>query len=498
MDNEGRLESGFSENLALALNIQRLRYVERNVYSAQLLVNREISRQHFLDLGMTVSGVARREPDRSEVVYENSTGTPAWYGFSNQAAVRTFGNLNEHAVEATGNWRARLGSSGNRFFHFGGLYRHASRDASNRAYSISLLHALSPSEQSLEPESLFDGRLTEGSDPNLHLIVLGAGGSYAAKENLAAGYGMLTLELTPNLEVVGGARVEHSAVDVRSLSSAGEPSIAKPTYTDVLPSLAFNYRPGSKVNLRLSGTQTLSRPEYRELSPILFREVIHGDNVKGNENLKRALIRNLDLRAEWYPRSGEVLSVALFAKWFHQPIERIYTGTSGERIITYVNAHGARNYGVELEARRSLDFVSPSLITLSVFANATLMHSRIDIDSTAGSVTNPERKMVGQAPYVLNGGITWRHPAADASATLLFNRVGERITEAGEVPLPDVVEKPRNMLDASITFPLFGTLGARVDGKNLLNSRFLQTQGGVIREGYWSGRVFSIGFSWRQ
>lgn len=292
--------------------------------------------------------------------------------------------------------------------------------------------------------------------------------------------------------------MEHSAVEVSSLSSAGEPSLATPTYTDVLPSLAFNYRPGPNINLRLSGTQTLSRPEYRELSPILFREVINGENVKGNADLKRALIRNLDLRAEWYPRSGEVLSVALFAKWFHQPIERIFTGTSGERIITYINAKGARNYGVELEARRSLDFLSPSLVTLSVFANATLMHSRIDIDSTAGSVTNPERKMVGQAPYVLNGGITWKHPTADASATVLFNRVGERITEAGEVPLPDVVEKPRNMLDASITFPLFGTLGARIDGKNLLNSRFLQTQGPVIREGYISGRVFSIGFSWKQ
>ncbi len=498
MDNEGRLETGYSENLALPLNIQRLRYVERNVYSSQLSLNQEISRQHFLDLAVTLSGVARREPDRSEIVYENSTGTPSWYGFANQAAVRTFGQLTEHAIEASANWRARLGNSGNRFLHFGGLYRHGSRDATNRGYSISLIRAISPEEQSLDPETLFDGRLTEGSDPNLHVILLGAGGSYTARENLAAGYGMFTYELSPSLEVVGGARVEHSAVEVSSLSSAGEGSLAQPVYTDVLPSLAFNFKAGQNINLRLSGTQTLSRPEYRELSPILFREVINGDNVKGNANLKRALIRNLDLRAEWYPRSGEVFSVALFAKWFHQPIERIYDGTSGERIITYINAKGARNYGVELEARRSLDFLAENLITFSVFANATFMHSRIDIDPTEGSVTNAERKMVGQAPYVLNGGITWKHPNADASATVLFNRVGERITEAGEIPLPDIVEKPRNMLDASVTFPLFATLGARLDGKNLLNARYLQTQGPAVREGYLSGRVFSIGFSWQQ
>ncbi len=210
MDNEGRLESGYSENLALPLNIQRLRYVERNLYSSQLSINREISRQHFLDLGVTVSGVARREPDRSEIVYETSTGTPIWYGFANQAAVRTFGNLTEHAVEGSANWRARLGSSGNRFLHFGGLYRHASRDATNRGYSISLIRQIDPAEQNLPAEELFDGRLTQGSDPNMHIIVLGAGGSYTAMENLAAGYGMFTYELSPSLEVVGGARVEHS------------------------------------------------------------------------------------------------------------------------------------------------------------------------------------------------------------------------------------------------------------------------------------------------
>jgi outer membrane receptor protein involved in Fe transport len=106
--------------------------------------------------------------------------------------------------------------------------------------------------------------------------------------------------------------------------------------------------------------------------------------------------------------------------------------------------------------------------------------------------------MVGQAPYVINAGLTWRHPSADASATLLFNRVGERISEAGEIPLPDVVEQPRNVLDASVGFPLFGGIRGRADVKNLLDAPYRLTQGTVVREGYRSGRVFSIGFSWRQ
>jgi outer membrane receptor protein involved in Fe transport len=499
MDNEGRFETGTSENLALPLQVQRLRYVERNIYASQLGVHQELADRHFLDFGLTVSGVSRKEPDRSEVVYETSTGTPTWYGFSNEAAVRTFADLTEHNYEGSASWQFRFGATpGNRFVQIGALHRSTDRHATNQAYSISLLRPLAPADRALTPEQIFDGRFTSGSADNFGVGPLAAGGSYTAADKLTAGYGMLTLELGKSLEVIGGARIEHSTVEVRSLSTAGEPSLATPSYTDVLPSLAFNYRAGENTNIRVSATQTLSRPEYRELSPILFREVIGGDNVKGNPDLKRALVRNVDVRWEWYPSGGEVLSVALFAKNFSDPIERVYTGTSGTRIITYVNAKGADNYGVELEARKGLGMLGATFQPFTVFANATIMKSKIRLDLTGGSVTNAERKMVGQAPYVLNAGMTWRHPSVDASATLLFNRVGERISEAGEIPLPDVVEQPRNVLDGSVAFPLFGGLSGRADVKNLLDAPYRLTQGSVVREGYRAGRVFSIGFSWKQ
>jgi outer membrane receptor protein involved in Fe transport len=106
--------------------------------------------------------------------------------------------------------------------------------------------------------------------------------------------------------------------------------------------------------------------------------------------------------------------------------------------------------------------------------------------------------MVGQAPYVLNAGLSWSHPSSDASATLLFNRVGQRITEAGESPLPDIVEAPRNVLDASVRLPLVNTLSMRIDARNLLNASYRLSQGAVTRESYEAGRVFSIGFAWQQ
>lgn len=500
MDNEGRRESGYSENLGLSLEIQRLRYVERNVLSTQLSLHHELGGRHMIDWGLSRSSVGRREPDRSEIVYARETegAAPAWYGFSNEAAVRTFADLSERSLEANASWQYYLGEpSDNRSIKIGGQYRSTDRVADNNAYSISLARPLSVENRQRPPEELFGGAFSGTGDDFFRIVPLAAGGSYTARDRLAAAFAMVTWPLLPSVDITGGARVEQSTVRVSSLSTVGTPSLAEPAYTDLLPSVALTWRAGADVNFRFSVSQTLSRPEYRELSPILYREVIGFDNVRGNPDLRRALIQNYDIRWEWYPNRGEIISVGVFAKEFTDPIERIYLGSSGTRIITYVNARGASNRGVEVELRKHLGAVTGLLRNVAIFTNATVMKSTISIDPDAGSITNASRRMVGQAPYVVNAGLTWTHPDADASATVLFNRVGSRITEAGELPLPDVIEQARSVLDVSLRFPIAGALDGRVDARNLLDTPYLTTQGDVTRERYRAGRVFAVGFSWK-
>ena len=92
----------------------------------------------------------------------------------------------------------------------------------------------------------------------------------------------------------------------------------------MLPALALNYQLHRDQILRLSASQTLSRPEYREIANVSSFEPIGGIITFGNPNLQRALIQNYDARWEWYPRPGEVLSVGVFAKRFEDPIERVF------------------------------------------------------------------------------------------------------------------------------------------------------------------------------
>jgi len=105
--------------------------------------------------------------------------------------------------------------------------------------------------------------------------------------------------------------------------------------------------------------------------------------------------------------------------------------------------------------------------------------------------------MVGQAPYVVNAGLTYFAQSNGLSATVLYNRVGPRIYAAGDRPLPDVIEEPRNNVDVSLRLPVAGPFSARIDAKNLLDDPYLVRQGTVTREKYRTGQTVQAGLVWR-
>lgn len=505
-DNEARYEIGTSENYGnLPLEITRLRYVERSVGSAQMLGEHELRDRHRITWAVTGSRVSRVEPDRSEFVYaiENDPKTgaalaPAWFATAGEGAVRTFGDLSEDAMEAKADYRFGLGRSGQSFFKFGGLYRTTSRDADNLVYSITA-PLLSRASRELAPEQIFDGRFSGPGMNMFRVAPLSQGGSYQAEDRLLAGYAMAEIWVTDRVRAITGARVEQSDMRVVSEPTVGAAAETDPSFTDVLPSLALNVTLTNSQSLRLSASQTLSRPEYRELARVQYRDVLGAENVVGNPDLVRALIRNFDVRWELYPSSGEIFSIALFGKLFENPIERIYLGTSGTKVVTFMNAESATNYGVEFEARKRFGFLSESLENLTGFMNATVMKSEIDIGSASAgaSKVNDKRPMVGQSPYVVNAGFTYSSLNGSTSVTMLYNIFGERIVSAATEPLPDVYERARSQLDFSLRFPFVSRISAKLDVKNILDSPYETRQGTVLREYYKGGRIFSTGFSWR-
>jgi outer membrane receptor protein involved in Fe transport len=502
-DNDARIERGRFENEGIDAKITRMQYVQRAVHSAQLSGEHQFSTQK-VDWALTSSGVQRDEPDRSEFV-QAVTHTASggeilhWLNTGNEGAVRTFSTLKESSSEGKLNYQLSFRAFGREHaIKVGGLGRHTNRDADTRAYSISAPGA-SEAVVGLDPEQIFDGRFSGPRDSVFTIAPLSQGGSYDARDRLGAGYVMTELSITERARLIGGVRYEDDQLTIDAFSTLGTPVVVTKHWQDVLPSLALNYVLTGTQQLRLSATKTLARPEYRELAPITSRDVLNGDDTQGNDKLERTSVTNADFRWEWYPHDGEVLSFGVFAKQFKNPIERVYQAAgSGTRSVFYTNADRATNYGVEAEVRKSLGFVIPRLQRLQAFVNATVMESKIELDpNTQASATNLKRRMVGQAPYVLNAGLTYLAIGNGTSATMLFNRVGERIDAAGDRPLPDVIERSRNALDLSIRFPVSGAFSARLDGKNLLDAPYRTTQGTVTREEYHVGRLVQAGLVWR-
>jgi outer membrane receptor protein involved in Fe transport len=502
-DNSARIETGHFENEGIDAEIVRMDYIQRAVSSAQLVGEHEYGSQRF-DWAVSSSGVHRDEPDRSEyveVITPNPSGgqTLRWLATGNGGAVRTFSALSEHSVESKGDYQWNFSGFGrDHSLKIGGLARQTTRNADTRAYSISAPGA-GDSVTTLDAEQIFDGRFTRPGYSVFTIAPLAQGGSYDAHDHLAAGYAMFELGLSSKARFIGGARYESDRLNVNALSTLGNPLSIHKNWDDVLPSAALNLQLSDAQQVRFSVSRTLARPEYREIAPIETRDVLNGDDVLGNDELQRTSIVNGDARWEWYPRSGEVLSFGVFAKQFTNPIERVYQAAgSGTRVVFYTNALSATNYGAEIEARKNLAFIAPVLERFEGFANVTVMESRIHLgDDTRASATNKSRRMVGQAPYVLNGGLTYLTQGNSTSATLLFNRVGPRIYAAGDSPLPDVLEEPRNVLDLSIRLPVAGAFSARIDAKNLMDSPYVVQQGTVTRERYRTGQIVQAGLVWR-
>jgi outer membrane receptor protein involved in Fe transport len=191
-----------------------------------------------------------------------------------------------------------------------------------------------------------------------------------------------------------------------------------------------------------------------------------------------------------------VISLAVFGKWFQDPIEERYIGGSGTTTRTFTNADDATNYGVEIEVNHGLGWLHSGLEPFTLFGNLTLMESVVKVDESG----EENRPLVGQAPYVVNSGVAYADQARGLSATLLYNVVGDRIVNARSLgaDVVDVVERPRHLVDLTLRFPLIGSATAKIDLENLLDSPFKLEQGPVLREHYRTGRSVSLGITWRQ
>jgi TonB-dependent receptor len=223
------------------------------------------------------------------------------------------------------------------------------------------------------------------------------------------------------------------------------------TVIDLLPSVNVIYNFNKKMKLRGSISQTVSRPEFRELAPFNFYNFILDNITSGNPYLKRTKITNCDIRYEVYPGSGQIISLSGFYKNFDNPIETINrTGTSGAPELYFSNIDRSQSFGGELEFRFKLGFLSKVenhklWDQLTLYSNVSLIKSVVNMDEVIGAGGN--RPLQGQSPYIINSGLFYTNKKEDFNVTLSYNVIGPRIYIVGNQQEPSVWENGRNVID---------------------------------------------------
>lgn len=469
-------------------------FVSNQLASTQLIGEHSLGTQRLkADWYLSYSRTQRDQPDFRKLYYNRTSGTDEPFlayipvgSASPNLAGKFYSYLHENAFSAETKFtysfnfleRKSLVRAGY-FFQ----YRDRLFDARVLGYTITNLvkfytenenpNAILASEPGLlfQPDHIGEAgfSIDEITNPSDH---------YTGRSDLHATYLMLDQHLLSWFRLVYGVRLEFFHQQMQSFNYINQPVVVNTRSSDLgnlpfdlLPSINGIFKLTDQTNLRASFSKTAVRPEFRELAPFSFYDFTTTSVVIGNDTLARSNIYNYDLRYEFFPGAGQVLSVGAFYKKFNEPIEQtIDFISSGGYIRSYRNVTSATNYGAELDIRKNLDFFAPVWHQAENFLlqlNAAWIRSVADV-SLIANAADSTRSLQGQSPYILNIGLSYLEPNSETSVTVLFNQIGRRIMYVGSKEYLDIYENPRPVLDLQLSKRIFPKATLRLNVQDLL------------------------------
>lgn len=508
-------------------NAQEGRTIQSQFYEQRRQLIYQVKSEHYLpgvkskiDFNASYTKGNSMVPDFKMVEYgffrDNTTGQVMGYTFGATAGngIRRFYRyLSEDVLDTRLAAEVPLGDQGKigvRKIKFGGAYLQNDRRQDLYEYVVANGNAV------YAPVLNGEGGLDSILGPD-HFVVSNHVVDYVYQKNnnaiigkstVSSAFAMLDYALLSRLRVSGGLRMESATLfsdvlayhqlgykrnDKRRANEAGFPYVNPADIHDTrfLPSvnLIGKLRDDDKaqVNLRLNYSQTVARPSLRELNDAAVFDNEFRTLIYGNSDLKTVSIRNYDLRAESYFNNGDNISLSVFYKDFTNHIE-VGFGNSG---LTWNNVGHSTVRGIELEGRKKL------LRSLEFRLNATLVRSNSEVVRTVFEVVDGvknylpvdtiNRPMFGQAPYIVNGILSYSADSLGLIVTASYNVQGPRLVIAGIVKgRPDVYETPRHLIDLKLSKTLGKHFMISITVRDLLNQpvrrAYKYNSGGQIKD----------------
>lgn len=461
-------------------------YRSRTTYNGQL-TGKHTFTSDALDWSIGYAYANRHLPDRRRYLIDDALESGVYALSTGNDISREWTQLDEHILS--------LGVNDKHHFNFGnfepdlqvgayGEYRSREYQTRNFIYNWNVSDNNMPSDfRHSDIPTLLSSEANMGYDKLYLLEEKQMRNNYRGHNTLGAGYLALSLPFG-KLGIHAGVRFEHNDMELISNSRDYEKSESSRHYKtdDVFPSLNTTYKISDQHQVRLSYGRSINRPEFREVSSSVYYDFDLASNVQGNTELKNCYVDNLDLRYEWYPSRGELISLAVFYKHFDSPIEWTYTVAGGTDLIySYKNAKSANNYGVELDIRKNLGFIG--LKDFSWSFNGALIKSKVQFEKGA---KEEDRPMQGQSPYLINTGIFYKNAPLKMDIALLYNRIGKRIIGVGRSEgstgddsnsrVPHSYEMPRNTIDFSLAKKFGEHLELKLNVRDLLAEKIYYKQ----------------------
>jgi TonB-dependent receptor len=354
---------------------------------------------------------------------------------------------------------------------------------------------------------------------------------YTGEQEISAWYWMMDLPLNNWLNLIGGVRYETTHLSIINDPEPGafwfpagaltetnlNPGDADVGIkeTDILPSIGFVYSPFEQLTLRGSYSETIARQTFKELTPILQQEYLGGDVFIGNPHLQMSSLKNYDLRLDYEPYQGGLVSASYFFKDIRNPIEYV------QRAATFtftepVNFPEGQLSGFEIEIRQNMGHFWPQLDGLSIGANATLIDSQVtlpradsnDVGRELNAIGFPisRRDMVNAPEYLYNLYLRYEYEPTGTQLGLFYTVKGDTLVAGDGVArktsyVPAVYAREYGTLNFSLSQMLGEHFKLKFSAKNLTDPQIQEVyrspyiDGDVVKTSYTKGIDLSVSLS---
>jgi outer membrane receptor protein involved in Fe transport len=404
----------------------------------------------------------------------------------------------------------------------GGTFSDTTRTSSKRDFQFSAPSSFPTAVGLFRPDLLLQPSVINTF--GITLVELNEGNpAFRAKLRNYAGYGKLNVQVTPELSIDAGVRFEKANQRVSPVQVFRVPGASLAT-TELnrdywLPAATITWQFQPDMQIRLNGSKTIARPQFRELIYQPYFDPENNRQYLGNPLLIDSQLYNAEARYEYYFAPEQRLSVSGFFKKIKNPIEAFVSG--GDLTTSFANAPSATLWGAEVEAVKyfdvGLDASEGSFLAnrrVVVVANYTFTKSKLQVRpgdkvavfaSSSTNATDYFRNglpLTGQSDHIANLQIGLENTERLSQQTLLITYASKRVVSRGlngSPPQPDILEFPGLRIDVVLRegFSLFGKeVEAKFEARNLTgraNIQFQQSGSNRIDTNtYDLGRTFSL------